>query len=180
MPVWKYSAAPLPERRVHGRAAPALKHLIVAHQTLEGIFESLHVLRTTPGAPDCELSGWEPGSDEWSQFVEAPAGEDMPRLAEHLGLTVFEFSRDWNDLIGRSAHPGIAVFDFPAYQKSHTVYVHDIQWFLHHWPTPEGPPATASERPLWKRGWPLGDQYLHRGPVLGAVILDERQPSRAA
>jgi hypothetical protein len=32
----------------------------------------------------------------------------------------------------------------------------------------------------WKRGWPLGDQHLIRGPVLGVVILDERQPARAA
>jgi hypothetical protein len=57
MSVWKYSVAPLPEQRVHGRAAPALKHLTVAHQTLEGIFESLHVLRTAPGAPDKDGRG---------------------------------------------------------------------------------------------------------------------------
>lgn len=36
MSVWKYSVAPLPEPRVHGRAAPALKHLTVAHQNAGG------------------------------------------------------------------------------------------------------------------------------------------------
>ena len=44
--------APLPERRVHDRAAPALKHLAVAHQTLQGIFDSFHVVRTAPGDKD--------------------------------------------------------------------------------------------------------------------------------
>src|SRR5689334_16041608 len=52
MSVRKYCVAPLPERRVHGRAAPALKHLTVAHQTLEGIFDSFHVVRTATGASD--------------------------------------------------------------------------------------------------------------------------------
>jgi hypothetical protein len=127
----------------------------------------------------CELFGWEPGSDEWPRFIEASAGQDVPRLAEHLGLAVFEFPRDWHDLIGRSAHPGVALFAFPAYQKSHTVYVHDVQWLLHHWPTPAGQPAAPGERPLRKYGWPLGDQYLGRGPVLGAVILDECESPRA-
>jgi hypothetical protein len=41
----KYSLAPLPERRVHRGASPALTHLGVAHTTLQGIFESLHVVR---------------------------------------------------------------------------------------------------------------------------------------
>jgi hypothetical protein len=127
----------------------------------------------------CKLFGWEPESDEWPRFIEAPAWQDMPRLAEHLGLTFFDFPRDWANLIGRMAHPGVAVFGFPEYEKSHTVDVHDIQWLLHHWPTLGGPPATPDERPLWKYGWPLGDQYLDRGPVLGAVIIDEREPPHA-
>jgi hypothetical protein len=50
--VRKYGVAPLPERRVHDRAAPALKHLAVAHQTLQGIFDSFHVVRTAPGDKD--------------------------------------------------------------------------------------------------------------------------------
>jgi hypothetical protein len=57
MSVRKYCVAPLPERRVHGRAAPALKHLTVAHQTLEGIFESFHVVRTATGASDKDGRG---------------------------------------------------------------------------------------------------------------------------
>ena len=57
MSVRKYCVAPLPERRVHGRAAPALKHLTVAHQTLEGIFDSFHVVRTATGASDKDGRG---------------------------------------------------------------------------------------------------------------------------
>jgi hypothetical protein len=57
MPVRKYSVAPLPERRVQPRAGPALKHLTVAHATLQGIFESLHVVRTAPGGPDKDARG---------------------------------------------------------------------------------------------------------------------------
>lgn len=45
MPIKKYTVADFPQRRVHGRAAPADKHLRVAHATLEGVFESLHVVR---------------------------------------------------------------------------------------------------------------------------------------
>lgn len=107
-------------------------------------------------------------------------GAGHTRLVEHLGLTAYEIPKDWNELVVRLAHPGVAVFDFPAYKKSHAVYVHDVRYLLHHWPTPDGPPAAPSDRPVWKRGWPLGDQHLIRGPVLGAVILDERQPPHAA
>lgn len=57
MPVRKYSVIPLPERRVHARATPALKHLTVAHETLQGIFESLHVVRTVAGGPDRDARG---------------------------------------------------------------------------------------------------------------------------
>jgi hypothetical protein len=62
----------------------------------------------------CELLRWTPGSAEWSRFIEGPAGQDMPRLAGHLGLTVFEIPGDWNDLIERATHPGIALFEFPV------------------------------------------------------------------
>lgn len=57
MPVRKYGVAPLPERRIHRRAAPALNHLTVAHQTLEGIFDSFHVVRTAAGASDQDGRG---------------------------------------------------------------------------------------------------------------------------
>jgi hypothetical protein len=57
MPIWKYSLAPLPERRVHGRASPALAYLQVAHTTLQGIFESLHVVREAAGASRRDARG---------------------------------------------------------------------------------------------------------------------------
>jgi len=107
----------------------------------------------------CELLRWGPDSHEWSQVVEAPDWQDMPKLAEHLGLTFF---------------------GFPEYDKAHTLYVHDVRWLLHNWPTLGGPPAAPGERPVWKKyGWPLGDQYLDRGPVLGAVIINEHEPPHA-
>ncbi len=57
MPIRKYSLATLPERRVHRRAAPALTHLGVAHTTLQGIFESLHVVRQAASASGRDARG---------------------------------------------------------------------------------------------------------------------------
>ena len=96
----------------------------------------------------CQLFGWRPGSENWRRFIEGPQGKDAPRLAEHVGLTEFQVPQDWNELIRRLAHPGVAVFDFHAYQKSHVVYVHDLRRLLHHWPA-----------------WPMdGPQGLKIGP----------------
>ena len=41
----------------------------------------------------CRLLGWEPGSGEWLRFIEGPQGRDVPRLAEHLGLTELQVPR---------------------------------------------------------------------------------------
>jgi hypothetical protein len=127
----------------------------------------------------CPLFGWRPGSEEWLRFIEAPVGEDTPRLAEHLGLACFQVPQDWGELISRLAHPGAAIFDLHAHQMSHVVYVHDLRWLLHHWPADHGLPATPGDRQLWSYGWPLGPQHMARGPVLGAVLIDERQPPRS-
>lgn len=124
----------------------------------------------------CQLFGWRPGSENWRRFIEGPQGKDAPRLAEHVGLTEFQVPQDWNELIRRLAHPGVAVFDFHAYQKSHVVYVHDLRRLLHHWPACDGRPARPEDRPLWCYGWPLGREHMMRGPVLGAALIDERQP----
>ena len=126
----------------------------------------------------CQLFGWEPDSENGRLFIEGPQGQDTPRLAEHLGLTEFQVPQDWNELIRRLAHPGAAIFDFHAYRKSHVVYVHDLRWLLHHWPEIDGQPARPGDRPLWSYGWPLGREHMLRGPVLGAVLIDERQPPR--
>jgi hypothetical protein len=128
----------------------------------------------------CELLGWERGSAEWGRFVEWPQGEDMPRLAAHLGMKVLrvEVAQEWNELIGKWAHPGIAFFDLPADQMSHVVYVPDVRWLLHHWPTPDGQPAERGSRQPLIYGWPLDNRYLERHPVLRAVIVDEQQPLR--
>jgi hypothetical protein len=126
-----------------------------------------------------ELLGWAPGSREWTRFIEGPRGQDTPGLAKHLGLTTFEFQQDWNDLIQRTEHPGIAIFDFPAYRKSHAVYVCNIAALIHHWPKPLRPPATPDDRWLIWYGWPLHEQHLVRGAELGVVLVDERQLPRA-
>jgi len=57
MPIRRYSLAPLPERRVHRRAAPELTHLGVAHTTLQGIFESLHVVRQAASSSGKDARG---------------------------------------------------------------------------------------------------------------------------
>ena len=93
----------------------------------------------------CQLFGWQPGSENWYQFVEGPQGEDTARLAEHAGLTFLQVPQDWNELVARLDHPGAAIFDFHIYQKSHAVYVEDLRWLLHHWPTVDGMAAG---------GWP--------------------------
>jgi hypothetical protein len=128
----------------------------------------------------CELFRWAPDSPEWRRFdVEGPQGEDTRRLVEHLGLTLFDLSRDWNLLINHLNHPGVALFDFPAYLKSHVIYVHDMRWLVHHWPQPDGLPAQeTADRHLITYGWPLFPQHVRRGPVLRAVIVDERQSPR--
>lgn len=128
----------------------------------------------------CQLFGWDLDSEERSRFIEGPAGKDTPRLAEHLGLTEFQIPQDWNELIRHLAHPGVAIFDFHAYQVSHVVYVHDLRWLLHHWPAVDGLPANSVDRPLWAYGWPLGPEHMARGPVLGAMLIDEREPPRAS
>src|SRR6266567_3287831 len=57
MPIRRYSLAPLPERRVHRRAAPELTHLGVAHTTLQCIFESLHVVRQAASSSGKDARG---------------------------------------------------------------------------------------------------------------------------
>ena len=128
----------------------------------------------------CQLFGWSPGSEEAKRFIEGPQGQDTPRLAEHLGLACFQVPQDWNELIQRLDHPGVAVFDFHADQMSHSVYVPDLAWLMHHWPKIDGQPATGENRQLRWYGWPLGPQHMARGPVLGAVLVAEWLPPRAA
>jgi hypothetical protein len=77
--------------------------------------------------------------------------EPERRVAHHLGLTAFEFPADWNRLIGHSAHKGAAVFIFPSHRRSHIVYVPDVRWLIHHWPTALGPPAVPGSRQQCKK-----------------------------
>lgn len=127
----------------------------------------------------CKLLGWERDSEEWGRFVEGPKGMDLIRLAIHLGLTVFEVGAPGvgTELSHRAAHPGAALFAFPKSGRSHTEYVPDVRWLLRYWPTPDGFPNRQS--PL-NTGWLLGPEHMVRGPVLGAVLIDERKEPRAA
>jgi hypothetical protein len=128
----------------------------------------------------CQLFGWSSDSDEWKKFIEGPQGKDTDRLADHLGLTLFrvDVPQDFNQLITRLDHPGIAIFVFDEAEMSHVVYVPDLAWLTHHWPSIDGQPAKGEDRELRWYGWPLGPQHMARGPVLGAVLVDERLPPR--
>lgn len=123
----------------------------------------------------CQLFRWRPGSENWARFIRWPRGLDTLRLAIHLGLTPFEVGPEyWTELYHRSAHPGVALFFFPTLGKSHIEYVSDVRWLLSYWPTPDGLPYRWLPR---NTGWPLGPEHMKRRPVLGAVIVDQRQPA---
>lgn len=124
----------------------------------------------------CQLFGWRCGSEEWSRFIKWPTGPDTFRLAGRLGLTLFEVVPEyWGEIFRRAAHPGVALFIFPRFGRSHTGYVPDVRWLLRYWPTPDGRPYRWPPR---NTGWPLGPEHMERKPVLKAVIIDEHQPAR--
>jgi hypothetical protein len=127
----------------------------------------------------CALFGWSYGSPEWWRFGEGPAGQDVARLAERLGLTTFDRPADWEELFRRSAHPGIAWFVFPAFRMAHMAYVPDIRILVYHWATLSGLPSQETNAyRLFSYGWPLGPEHMVRGPELDTVLVDEREPSR--
>jgi len=70
------------------------------------------------------LMGWEPGSDEWSRFIEAPAPGDMERLTEHLALSWFdpEYRPHREALQHQLDHPGLSVYAFHTIRMSHCLY----------------------------------------------------------
>jgi len=126
----------------------------------------------------CKLIGWKPGSEEWQRFtVEGPKGTDLIKLGVHLRLTVFDLTAPgaYDELSRRAAHPGVALFGFDEVEKSHVMYVPDVRWLLRYWPTPDGFP---NQQPALSTGWPLGPQHMERGPVLFAVLINEREPPR--
>lgn len=159
---------------------------IVGEPTMEGVVWS-PAPRYVPMVPGedgwcvrdafCALFRWAYGSPEWCRFREGPAGRDVARLAEHLGLTLFDRPGDWDELFRRAAHPGIAWFVFLAFGKAHTVYVPDVRLLVYHWATLDGLPSEEADNyRLFSYGWPLGLEHMARGPELDAVLLDERQP----
>ena len=128
----------------------------------------------------CELLGWPCDSENWRKFtVEGPEWHDTERLAQHLDLTIFNISasvpQEYNELITKLEHPGVALFLFEKLETSHVVYIPDLRWLLHHWPGPDGKPATGADRHLWRYGWPLSPEHMQHEPILGAVLVDEHQ-----
>lgn len=121
----------------------------------------------------CELFGWPPGSEEWYRFIEFPNGRDIERMCTHLGLEMFTVTDpvEWNKLIKKLDHPGLASFVFPSVGAAHIVYVHHIHALLHHWPT-----RGRMNPELLYAGWPLDSGHLKYGAELDTVIVDTRQP----
>lgn len=122
----------------------------------------------------CALLGWPLDSDEAASFPEYPPNSDTLRLAEHLGLRVFNLREpeQWNQMIANMDHPGVAIFYLHAVSAGHSAYVHHVHALMHHWPTRGGLPSTDS--PFM--GWPLGADHIALRPELDFVIVDLREP----
>ena len=120
----------------------------------------------------CQLLGWPVGSPEWKWFRESPAPGDDKRLYDHLGLTIYDIAipEHWNELITKTANPGIASFALPRIHAGHAVYVPRVFDVLVRWHRPEGLPLPV--RPGY--GYPLGPQYMNFDPRLFWIILNDR------
>jgi hypothetical protein len=107
----------------------------------------------------CALLDWDPGSEEWDIFIEAPSPDDMDPLIEHLGLAWFdpEYEPHWQALQSRLDHPGISFYNFHTLKISHCMF----QPHLRH-----------------LRG--LANEYQRCNPELFRLVVDIRQPPRAA
>jgi hypothetical protein len=66
--------------------------------------------------------GWEPGTDEWNGFIEAPLPGDMDRLIDHLGLAWCDPDRQPEIFETFLDHPGIAAYAIHSQRMSHVVY----------------------------------------------------------
>jgi hypothetical protein len=110
----------------------------------------------------CQLMEWPPGSEDWRAFIQAPGSQDVYRLIDHLGLTLFECHQP--ELAEHLAHPGVLVYllTVPGMLSSrpmaHMVYEPDLRSC---------------------RGIP--PQYAENRPQLIQVIVDtRRQPGSPA
>jgi hypothetical protein len=108
----------------------------------------------------CALMRWEPGSNEWDSFVEAPLPGDMDRLVEHLGLVWFDPEHESHKLGLQASldHPGITVYAFHLVQMSHCLYQPHIRHL---------------------RDLPPQYRLIDLNPELFRIIVDTRQPPRA-
>lgn len=70
----------------------------------------------------CTLMGWQPFSEEWCRFVEAPSAADVDRLIVHLGLDWCDPDREPEKFVQFLDHPGIAVYAFHRQRISHQMY----------------------------------------------------------
>jgi hypothetical protein len=85
-------------------------------------------MRRLPGDLYCvrdsiaALLGWEPGSEEWACFIEAPNAADVDRMIDHLGLDWCDPERQPEKFRTFLDHPGISVYAFHTMRMSHYLY----------------------------------------------------------
>jgi hypothetical protein len=105
----------------------------------------------------CALMKWQPGSDEWNCFIEAPNGPaNMQRLIDHLGLVSFDpdFPGHASLLQRAPDHPGVASYKLHQVRMEHLQYQPHLRHFV-----------------------PLPSEYLlaDSEPELFQIIVDLRQ-----
>ncbi len=105
-----------------------------------------------------ELFEWEPGSLEWSRFVEAPRPDDMDRLVDYFELKWYdpECFVTQGELIAEALdHPGVSVYHLHSLRSGHCIFQPHIRFMRE-----------------------LSSQYVPFEPELFRVIFDPSQPPR--
>jgi hypothetical protein len=111
----------------------------------------------------CQLMGWPTDSEDYGAFIPLIGTENMRRLADHLGLTMFDSDNAAELTPDVLAHPGAVEYDLevPGLADSdalaHMIYVPDLRGL----DLPQLPP-----------------EYDEYNPSLSGFLVDMTQPPR--